>query len=334
MIEEKRLETGHLAGRGSEPGGAALIVNVRSRKAEYVAFQALDLLNASGVAVDATRVVRDAAELPDTVHGVLAEGYGLVILGGGDGSVSSVVDAMAGSDAVLGLLPLGNANDLARTLGIPADLEWACLTVARGRVAEVDLGLVDLGLAGERHYANAACVGLGIEVVETLSPLLKRSAGALAYPAAAIRAFLRHRPFSAALTFPGGDHPPVTFERLLQVAVGNGRFRGGEMAVASGGVDDGTLDVCAVEAGRPRDLAGLVRRLGSGELVHEGCAHHYRTSRVRLDTGPPLPIAIDGELVAGTAMGFSAAPSALKVLVPEPGVMAGAPPRGLTVSPA
>jgi diacylglycerol kinase (ATP) len=158
----------------------------------------------------------------------------------------------------LGLLPLGTAKDFARTLMIPTDLERACETGTQGKVVDVDLGLT-----GEDYYVNVASVGLGAEVTQALSSQMKRAAGALGYPLAAIKAFFSHKPFSTTLTFPGDDHHPVTFERLLQVAVANGRFYGVELT-ADARIDDCPLDVYAIEMGCPRDLIGLARYLKRG----------------------------------------------------------------------
>ena len=293
---------------------AALIVNTRSRTGERTFFQALDRLQDLGVTLGPTYAVRDPVRLPETVRDVLDDGseYRLLILGGGDGSVSSVVDFLAHHHVVLGLLPLGTANDFARTLGIPSDIEGACQTIAAGKMVDVDLGL-----AGDNYYVNVASVGLGVEATRALSPWMKKSVGPLAYPAAAIKAFLNHKPFSARLTFPDGDHEPVEHERLLQVAVGNGRFYGGGMVVApESGIDDRSLDVYAIELGRHRDLIGVARYLKSGDFIRGEGVSQYRTGRVRLETDPELAVNIDGEVVTRTPQNFSVAHNALKVLVP------------------
>jgi YegS/Rv2252/BmrU family lipid kinase len=293
---------------------AALIVNTRSRTGERTFFQALDRLQDLGVTLGPTYAVRDPVRLPETVRDVLDDGseYRLLILGGGDGSVSSVVDFLAHHHVVLGLLPLGTANDFARTLGIPSDIEGACQTIAAGKTVDVDLGL-----AGDNYFVNMASVGLGVEATRALSPWMKKSVGPLAYPAAAIKAFLSHEPFSARLTFPDGDHEPVEHERLLQVAVGNGRFYGGGMVVApESGIDDRNLDVYAIELGRHRDLIGVARYLKSGDFIRNESVTQYRTERVRLETDPELAVNIDGEVVTRTPQDFSVAHNALKVLVP------------------
>lgn len=296
---------------------AALVVNTRSRTGHRAFSKAEAMLRALGVPLDATYALHDPARLPETVREVLEDSdspYDLIILGGGDGSVSSVADFLVGHDAVLGLLPLGTANDFARTLGIPFEVEKACeKAIAHGKVVDVDLGLT-----GDNYYVNVASVGLSAEVVHTLSPVLKRSLGALAYPAALVKALLRYKPFSARISFPDEDHEPVEFGQLLQVAVGNGRFYGGGLVVApDSGIDDRQLDVYAIEAGRRKDLVDVARGLRSGRFVEHRLVSHYRTKKVLLETDPELPINVDGELMANTPRQFSLAPNALKVLVPE-----------------
>jgi diacylglycerol kinase (ATP) len=294
-------------------GPAALIVNTRSRTGERAFFQALDHLQEMHVPLGVTYPIRDPARLPEAVQEVLGDGYEFLILGGGDGTVSSVVDFLADRGTLLGLLPLGTANDFARTLDIPEDIEEACKLIANGKVVDIDLGL-----AGDNFYVNVASVGLSVEATRALSPWLKKSTGPLAYPVAAIRAFLKHEPFSARLTFPEGDHEPVEYDRLLQVAVGNGRFYGGGMIVGlESGIDDKTLDIYAIDLGRRRDLIGAVRYLKSGDFIKTDGVHNFRTPRVRLETDPDLPVNIDGEVVTRTPQDFSVAQNALSVLVPQ-----------------
>ena len=308
----------HSVEKDAGAGGArraALIVNTRSRSGERVFFEALDLLQEMKVPLGATYAIRDPARLPETVRDVLDDGsgYETLILGGGDGSVSSVVDFLAHRHITLGLLPLGTANDFARTLDIPSDVLAACDTIANGKVVDVDLGL-----AGDNFFVNVASVGLGVGATEALTPWAKKNIGALAYPVAAVRAFLSHEPFSARLVFPEGDHKTVEHERLLQVAVGNGRFYGGGMVVApNSGIDDRTLDVYAIELGRHRDLIGVARYLKSGDFIRNESVSQYRTTRVRLETDPEMLVNIDGELVATTPQDFSVAGNALKVFVPQ-----------------
>ena len=292
---------------------AALIVNTRSRVGRCTAASVLDNLRLLGVPVKAAYALDDAARLPETVREALADGHDLIVVGGGDGSVSSVAGVLAGSGAVLGVLPLGTANDFARTMGIPFELGKACATIAHGGVSPVDLGL-----AGDHHFVNVASMGLGSAVAEAIFPRLKCAVGSLAYPYAAVRAYLEREPFEVGFAFSDGDHETVAIRDLIHVAVGNGRYFGGGMVVApSSGIEHYALDVYAVEAFDAPDLARIAWGLRTGNLVDDKRVHYWRTRQVRILTDPRLPVNLDGELGCHTPKSFSVVPDALKVLVPQ-----------------
>ncbi len=293
---------------------AALIVNTSARLGRSMLTSAVEYLRLLGVPVKAAYAPKDASRLSEIVRGALDEGHDLIVVGGGDGSVSSVAGVLAGSDAILGVLPLGTANDFARTLGIPFELGNACTTVADGVVANVDLGL-----AGDHHYVNVGSMGLGSAVAEAQSPCLKRAVGSLAYPLAAVRAYLEREPFEAGFAFPDGDHEAVAMHDLIHVAVGNGRYYGGGLLVApDSGIEDHALDVYAVEAAAAPHLARIAWGLRTGAFLDDWRVHYWRTRRVRILTDPRLFVNLDGELVCHTPKSFSVVPDALKVLVPQP----------------
>lgn len=260
-----------------------------------------------------TTSLRRSSLLLETVKAALADGCDLIILGGGDGSISAAVNELVHHRAVLGVLPLGTANDFARTLDIPTDLEEACATIACGQIVDIDLGLAD-----DAYYVNVASIGLGAAVVTTISPWLKRVVGTVAYPIAALRAFFHFRPFSATLTFPEDDHPPVTFPRLLQIGVGNGRFYGGGAVVApDASIDNGALDVYAIPWRSWWSLLRIAFSFKSGRFIYHPDVHHYRTTSVRIETTRTLPTNVDGELVEQTPVVFTLARKALRVMAPH-----------------
>lgn len=102
---------------------AALVVNTHSRKGERLFVQALDRLTARRISLVASYPVKDPAHLPDVVKDLVHRGCKLLIVGGGDGTVSSIVDALAYQDVVLGLLPLGTSNSFAHPFGLPQSLD-------------------------------------------------------------------------------------------------------------------------------------------------------------------------------------------------------------------
>lgn len=301
------------------PERAVLVVNTRSRTGQEAFTRARQELLDRGVPLAAAYPVKDPARIPETVQEALRRGTDLLVLGGGDGTVSSVVDYLADELPALALLPLGTANDFARTLQIPSDLEQACRVIAEGRVVDVDLGL-----AADNYFVNVASVGLSVAVTEGLSSQLKKRLGALAYPLASARAYVQHRPFSGRLRFPDGDHDVLELDGLLQVAVGNGRFYGGGNVVApDAGIDDHTLDVYAIRKGRRRDLLGVARGFRSGNFTREENVTHVRTQRLVLETEPALSVNIDGEIVAQTPQEFRVVGNALRVVIPRDATAAG-----------
>lgn len=311
--------------RSSAPAGrAVLVVNSGSRTGDVQFEAARRILTERGLDLAAAHAVDDVATIPGIVDQAIAAGIRLVVVGGGDGTVSLVVPRLAGTDVVLGLLPTGTANDLARTLQLPTDLAAACATVVTGKVVDVDLGTVGAAfdeagrLVHGDCYANVAQIGLATAVTESVSPALKRRIGPLAYPLAAVGAYLRHRPFSARLEFPDGDHDPVELADLLQIAVANGRFYGGGAVVApDAGIDDRRLDVYAIPRGTARQRLQVARHFFSGAFTERDHVLHVTTRAIRVVTDPELPVNVDGELSARTPETFGLLPNGLKVVVPQ-----------------
>ena len=125
------------------PTEAVLIVNARSRRGRKLFRQAAFKLRAAGIRLRSAHAVRRSGDLIPTVKQAVRSGAPMVIVGGGDGSLSSAVDELVDRDCVFALLPLGTANSFARTLGIPLDLDGAIATIATGKRRRVDLGVID-----------------------------------------------------------------------------------------------------------------------------------------------------------------------------------------------
>jgi hypothetical protein len=117
-----------------ESRSAVLVVNRRSRHGARAYSEAIRRLAETGIALDAAYPVRHAERMPEIVREEIAKGRKFIIIGGGDGTISSVVDHFAYTSVVFGVLPLGTANSFARTLGIPLDLTGAIDVLVNGKV--------------------------------------------------------------------------------------------------------------------------------------------------------------------------------------------------------
>src|SRR5919112_4660337 len=167
---------------------AAVVINAGSRRGAAHEL-AVDTMRKAGVPVSAVHRVLAGADLAVTLDRVIADGHELVVIGGGDGTVTFAAGRLAGTNVMLAVLPLGTANDFARTLAIPSNLAEACAAVAEGKVVDIDLGR-----ANGEPFLNVASAGLSVGVTEALTPGLKRRLGPLAYGIATLRSYSRHEP--------------------------------------------------------------------------------------------------------------------------------------------
>ncbi|MFA5530329.1 MAG: lipid kinase [Thiohalomonadaceae bacterium] len=286
---------------------ALLVANTRARAGIHGVGSAAKRLLERGFAVD-SMVTADAREVPKLIgaHCVAAD---VVVVGGGDGTLNVAAPALMDCGRPVGILPLGTANDLARTLLIPFDPAEAMEVVAQGRTRRIDLGRVN-GV----YFFNVASIGLSVRVARRVTPELKQRFGALAYARAAATEITRLRPFHARID---SDNEHLEVE-AIQIAVGNGRYHGGGTPVAAQAeVDDRQLFLYSIPPQRLLKLLRLVpviRRGGHGETPHVLLLHGREMT---LHTAHPMPVDTDGELTAHTPARFEVLPEALPVFVPE-----------------
>ena len=161
--------------------------------------------------------------LPDAIR-ELAKNYDCVIVGGGDGTLNAAAPALIETGLPLGILPLGTANDLARTLGIDPNPVAAAGLIVAGNLRPIDLGEVN-----GHPFFNVASIGFSAELAQELTAEAKRKWGVVGYAIAALRLLMRTTPFTAFI-----DHDGTTETiRTVQVSAGNGRHYGGGMTVES-----------------------------------------------------------------------------------------------------
>ncbi|HEX8446594.1 MAG TPA: YegS/Rv2252/BmrU family lipid kinase [Sphingomonas sp.] len=291
----------------SLPRQAVLIVNARSRKGRKLFRRASRGLKAAGVDLIRSHAVRDPAKLKVHVCEAVAEGAPMVIVGGGDGSLSSSVDHLVGHDTVFALLPLGTANSFARTLGIPLDLDGAIQVIATGKRRRIDLGMID-----DDYYANCATLGIAPLIAETVPHGLKRVLGRPGYLAWALYQMTRFKPFRLTI----GEGATAETLDALEVRIANGTYHGGSELVDSASVDSGEI-VVQVVTGRARAwlawswLASILRL-----DARRGTLREFHGREIRIATDRPMPVSIDGELLAKTPFTARIARAVIEVAVP------------------
>ena len=291
------------------PREAVLIVNAHSRQGEELFREARAKLEASGITLRAAHGVDDPSKLDGIVGKAVKDGAPMIIIGGGDGTLSCAVDHLVGQDCAFALLPLGTANSFARTLGIPLDIDSAIEVIATGVRRTVDLGVID----GD-YFVNSAAIGLPPMVAASVPNGLKKWLGRTGYLIWASWCLMRFRAFELIVEDGSGTHRL----KALEVRIANGRFHGGVEIVESTDVDSGDIVIQAVTGDGRQMLAwswlSTLLRLPNRHLT----TCEFRGHRLKLTTIPALPISIDGEVVGRTPAIVEVARKAIQVVVPRP----------------
>lgn len=288
---------------------ALLLINRHARQGETKIDGAIESLKRFGF-----EIVEASTENPTELPQIISQHQNqvdLVIIGGGDGTLNAAIEGLVEAQLPLGILPLGTANDLARTLAIPTDLTAACEIIAVGYQEKIDLGWVN-----GKHFFNVASLGLSVQITRRLSKELKQRWGIFAYGIAATQALLQSRPFTAQLRLNQGE---VVSMRTVQIAVGNGRYYGGGMTVADRAkIDDQRLDVYSLNVKHWWQLILLLPGMRSGNHTSWKFVAHYRCREVEVRTRRSRSINTDGEITTATPADFRVIPQALSVFVPAP----------------
>ena len=285
------------------PRQAVLVVNAHSRRGRALFRQAVVKLREAGIELIARHAVRDPKQLIPTMQEAVRSGAPMVIVGGGDGSLSCTVDEVVDRDCVFALLPLGTANSFARTLGIPLDLDGAIQVIATGKRRRIDLGVID----GD-YFANCAAMGLSPMIGEGIPPKLKRYLGRIGYLLWAIYCLARFHPFR--LTIDDGEQKRTIW--ATEVRIANGSFHGGVELVEQANVDSGQIVVQAV-TGRSSlrliwDWFAKYWKLPARHSVTE----EFHAHRLHIDARPRQRISIDGEVLANPTFVERAKPEAVE----------------------
>ncbi len=235
------------------------------------------------------------------------EGFEKIVAAGGDGTVNEVVNGLAGSNATLGLLPIGTMNVFATELGLPAhDLElcWNIIQNANTR-------LVDLPSANGKYFVQLAGVGLDAQVVKETSNKLRRSFGPLSYLISAAQIAARQPP----RLFIESENASI--DEGSFVLIGNGRLYGGPFPFFKHAlIDDGLFDVVVFKRLGYLEIIKYLQDVIFSSEIRVPEIEYFQTRRLRVESDQSVPVELDGELVGNCPVEFGVRERSLRVLVP------------------
>lgn len=289
------------------PKQAILIVNTASRRGAESFERASQLLKGRGITLIEKRRVKDPAQIEAIVRQSIGRAP-MVVIGGGDGTLSTTIDYFKGTDTVFAVLPLGTANSFARALGIPLDLPGAVSVIGNGIRRRIDLGCIN----GD-YFGNSAAIGLSPMIARSLPHRLKRFLGRAGYALWALKVAMLFKPFKLAVI----DGRIRTELWASEVRIANGGFFGGIEMVEDAELESGRLIVEVVATKTRRHLfaswiSGALRLRNREEGVVE-----FHGRKLRLETEPAMEVSIDGEPSAKTPIDVSIAPKAVAIAAPR-----------------
>lgn len=290
----------------------SLIFNARAGSAARFTEKLQRFLKQTGCEFHATTGPGDSRQY---ARAAVEAGVQRIIVAGGDGTINQVINGLAPDFAQveLGIVPLGTGNDLARSLGLPADSPQSALSLAVNSGTQ-PIDLVRLTDGSTSYLINVATGGFGGKVAADLNDSDKCRWGALAYWITAVRELADIHELQIEVALDGQSRR----WRVYGVAVANGRYVGGGFPIAPRALlNDGLLDVTVMPVLPAMELlaAGLDYMLGvAGETNR---VPTFRARRVSITATPAIPFSIDGEPVQELTATFEVLPGVLRVVTGE-----------------
>lgn len=287
----------------------ALLINPTSGKGRGAKVPSLVAPRLRDAGYDVRQLVgRDGDEALDLARQAVADGVETLVVAGGDGMVHLAVQALAGSQTRLGLIPAGTGNDVARTLDIPRkDPIAAADVVIGGRVREIDLART-----GDRWWVTVLAAGFDA-IVNERANRMSWPKGQARYNLATLAELRRMTARPYVLDVDGEVHH---FD-AVGVAVGNGPSYGGGMRICEGAsVEDGLLDVVVIGDITRRQLLKTFPEVFKGTHLSHDEITVYRGRRITV-AAPGITAYADGERIGELPLTTQVVPKALKVLTPQ-----------------
>ncbi len=295
-----------------KPHRYPLIFNPKARSQKGERMLRFLMAHANRFAMYATNHAGEARELAARFA---REGEPVVIAAGGDGTLNEVVNGLAGSKTVLGVLPAGTMNVFAREMGIPFDsLEKAFLVIERGFVREVDLFE-----ANGAPFVQMAGVGFDALVIEETTWEAKKLLGPLAYLLAGMKV-LGDKPPKIEVICPDGRR-----EEGVAVLAGNGALYGGPFKFFRNASNhDSKLDVLVYKESGYKLVLDSLRGLATGGIDLMASTTYFQTEEFTVKSDREVPVQVDGELAGRfNEIHFVESAHRLRVIAPEEPLIGG-----------
>jgi len=241
------------------------------------------------------------------------EEYDVVISAGGDGTINEIIQSIAGNNIILGILPVGTTNVLARELKIPLNYERALSILVSGKVVDCDLGMIN-----NKYFSLMAGIGFDAQLVKDVDSFLKKISGIIAFAASTPMTIIKNKATKMKIVLWDQKRKRKVLKRKChQIIISNIETYAIDYIISpSAKFDDGLLNVAIFRTKKLIDfilgLAYIVFNRKSEDKITE----HYHISKMTIKTHEPVPIQIDGDHIGFTPANIEVKPNYLKVIKP------------------
>lgn len=264
-------------------------------------------LSNAGISLD-THATDHPGHARELALSAVEKGYDIVLSAGGDGTVNEIATALAHSPVTLGILPLGSGNGLARSLGIPQDIDEALKIITSGVTFKADRGIVN----GQPFYCT---FGVGFDAAVTGKFAAMKRRGKMTYLQSIILEFLKYQPEPYIISI---DDEIIT-ERAFLIAVCNAPQYGNNAYIAPGAkLDDGFLDLIVIHDGNPLSTVKMGVDLLTGVIDRNTRIDSFKVKHATIGRLGDTPVQADGEpLTLGNPLKVTCDEAALSVFCAE-----------------
>lgn len=279
---------------------------MRSRRSKQCRDEVMQAINKVGIDVVRINEITKSVSINELLSQVKRRKPKLLIVTGGDGTISDVVDHLVGTKIEIGLIPIGTTNNFARSLNIPMDITGA-VSIISNQFAEP----VDLGKVKNEYFTNVAGIGLSALVASNVTNDLKLRWGRFAYALVAAKELIKHKPFRASIEDKDSELKIHLKTHLLIVA--NGRYHAGKEIAKNAKLDNNQLIIFALGSGSRLSLIWHMARFYLGNRQKAEYSSYLVGNNIKISTNTRQPIELDGEVRYSTPSNFEVAPSAVYV---------------------
>lgn len=251
--------------------------------------------------------ISEGFDVSDALKNIHKE-YKYILIAGGDGTVDRVVNTMKkmNIDLPIAILPVGTANDFAKFLDMPSDVEEACEQILNSKEKYIDIGKMN-----DKYFINVASTGLFTDVSQKTDLNLKNTMGKLAYYLKGLESLPNFKKIKIKVK----SEQCNFYGDMILMLVFNGQTAGNLKMAYKAKIDDGLLDVIIIKAGMLKDLITLFIKMLKGEHLEEGSELvYFKTDKLYIECNEDIVTDIDGERGADFPVTIECMGNGLKIL--------------------